>query len=202
MKRMNSWLVLLAVALMPLSLTSCDPDDGWNYYDYNGGWYDDYDWYGEPFDYGTAQMIQMAQYVNGEWGGTITVKDNNGVNVYGADFGFYQYNANSLNGNGVEMRYELRSDGSYDDNTLMGKYNFTWYIDPRTRNIYLRYDSGERFVIYYSDIDLDANIFDSTMRGLNIHEQDDLSLDRYTRAMGTAEKTVTMKMGKKTSGKQ
>ena len=147
-------------------------------------------------------MIQMAQYVNGEWGGTITVKDNNGVNVYGADFGFYQYNANSLNGNGVEMRYELRSDGSYDDNTLMGKYNFTWYIDPRTRNIYLRYDSGERFVIYYSDIDLDANIFDSTMRGLNIHEQDDLSLDRYTRAMGTAEKTVTMKMGKKTSGKQ
>ncbi len=198
---MKTYIVMLAVAAIPFSLTSCDPDDGWDYYDYYGGWYDNYDWYNAPFDYGTSQMIEMAQYVNGEWGGRITVADRQGTYTYGADFGFYQYNKNSLNGNGVEYRYDLRSDGSYGDDTLIGQYNFTWYIDPRSRNIYLRYDSGERFVIYYKDLDLSASIFDATMTGLNIDEDDELSLDRYTRAMSTGAKSVGMKMEKKTSGK-
>ncbi len=201
MKHMKTYIVMLAVAAMPFSLTSCDPDDGWNYYDYYGGWYDSYDWYNAPFDYGTSQMIEMAQYVNGEWGGRITVADRQGTYTYGADFGFYQYNNNSLNGNGVEYRYDLRSDGSYGDDTLIGQYNFTWYIDPRSRNIYLRYDSGERFVIYYKDLDLSASIFDATMTGLNIDEDDELSLDRYTRAMSTGAKSVGMKMEKRTSSK-
>ena len=197
MKRMNTWLAMLAVAMMPFLLTSCDPDDGWDYYDYYGGWYDNYDWYHSPFDYGTAQMIQMAQYVNGEWGGTITVSDRDGVYTYGSDFGFYQYNRNSLNGSGVEYRYRLRSDGSYGDDTMTDQYNFTWYIDPRTRNRYLRYDGGECFVIYYADLDLSASIFDASMHGLNINEDDELSLDRYTRAIGSGQKTAVIKMGKK-----
>lgn len=202
MKTMKTYIVMLAAALMPFALTSCDPDDGWDYYDYYGGWYDSYDWYDDPFDYGTAEMIEMARTVNGEWGGMITVADNNGTYSYGADFGFYQYRANSLNGNGVEYRYEVLPDGTYDKTSPLGKWRFTWYIDPRSRNLYLKYEGGQTYVIRYADLSLDAVAFDATMRGVNVNERDDLSLDRYTRSMTSADaKVCTMKMGKKTKAK-
>ena len=61
----------------------------------------------------------------------------------------------------------------------------------------MRYDGGECFVIYYADLDLSASIFDASMHGLNINEDDELSLDRYTRAIGSGQKTAVIKMGKK-----
>ena len=52
MKWTNTFSALLVMMTMTFAFTSCDEDpwdDGWDYYDYSQGWYDDYDWYDDAF---------------------------------------------------------------------------------------------------------------------------------------------------------
>jgi len=166
--------VMMAFAAMPLLFTSCDdrPWD-WDYYDYYEDWYDDYDWYGDAFNYGTDQLNQMAQMLRGYWEGTLrnVYTNDDGQREY-ADmnvlFQFDQYNSGSLNGRGSEIDYV--GDESQE-------LRFTWYIDPRTGDINIKYDnSGYTFVLDAhansddSGFSLTSDAFSGVMEGVNNDE--------------------------------
>ena len=177
MKRISYTLSMLLLMAVPTLFTSCDdepPYDPYDYYsNYYGDWYDDYDWYNDNFDYGTAQLTAMAQCLRGHWGGTLTnvYTDDNGerqaVNM-NVQFEFDQYDASSLNGRGQEIDYV--GDKSQE-------LRFSWYIDPRTGNINIKYDkSGYTFVLdaknntQDSGFSLDKNAFNGVMEGVNNDE--------------------------------
>lgn len=74
MKWTNTFSALLVMMTMTFAFTSCDEDpwdDGWDYYDYSQGWYDDYDWYDDAFDYGNNTLKQEAQALRGYWTGKV-----------------------------------------------------------------------------------------------------------------------------------
>ena len=105
MKKIYYLATLLMLAAMPVLFTSCDDEPYYWYEDYYGDWYDDYDWYDKPFDYGKSDLVTMAQTLNGTWSGTATNEYTNDdgqrerVSFY-ADFTFTQYSQNSNNGTG------------------------------------------------------------------------------------------------------
>ena len=72
MKKIYYLATLLMLAAMPVLFTSCDDEPYYWYEDYYGDWYDDYDWYDKPFDYGKSDLVTMAQTLNGTWSGTAT----------------------------------------------------------------------------------------------------------------------------------
>ena len=234
MKRIYSLLTLLILAATPAMLTSCDPDDYW-YNDYYGDWYDDYDWYGEPFDHGKSDLVSMAQMLNGAWTGTLTNEytDDNGqrvqTNMY-VDFTFVQYDSNSNNGKGYETDYVPRydkygnpvydSNGNpiYDENQSL---KFEWYIDPRTYNIYIKYnDSGYRYVLDSQansdtsgfslkwDKRKQCDVFSGVMEGVNNDEYVFFDCERVTsNRIGTKNNQATtvrkkMSFGNGTSTKR
>lgn len=177
MKRISYTLSLLFLMAVPVLFTSCDdepPYDPYDYYsNYYGDWYDSYDWYNNSFDYGTDQLTAMAQCLRGHWAGTITnvYTDDDGqrkaVNM-NVQFEFDQYDSSSLNGRGQEIDYV--GDESQE-------LRFTWYIDPRTGNINIKYDrSGSTFVLdaknntQDSGFSLDKNAFSGVMEGVNNDE--------------------------------
>lgn len=146
-------LVLCASAF---TLTSCD-DDPWeyDYYNYYDDWYDDYNWYGDAFNYGNNTLNQEAAALRGYWTGQVEEQyyDQYGKlqsNTMYADFEFDQYNTKSLNGRGRETDYVPATDDYgnvlydqqgnivYDSREL----RFAWYIDPRTGDINLKYDDN------------------------------------------------------------
>lgn len=200
MKRIYTYLTLLALALIPATLTSCD-DDPW-YDDYYGDWYDDYNWYDDPFDHGSNQLVEMAQTLNGTWSGAIV---NEYTNDQGqreqtrcsADFTFTQYTAKSNNGTGYETDYD--TDGN--EQTL----RFKWYIDPRTGNIYIEYASGMRYLLdargntQTSGFSLGwdkkekKDLFNGVMEGVNNDEYVFFDLERITgsRAIAGTASTAT-----------
>lgn len=164
------------MALASLTFVGCDDDpwnDPWNYYDYSQGWYDDYDWYNQPFDNGTTQLKLMAQTLRGHWQGQLRyyyMDDNGqyGVADMDVDFEFDQYDAGSLNGRGREVDY-VGNDSQ--------ELRFAWYIDPRTSDIYVKYDgTGKTYVLdasgnsELSGFSLDANAFSGVMEGYNNKE--------------------------------
>lgn len=174
MKKVRFTLALLLMAATMTTLTSCDDDPWrWDYYDYYGDWYDNYDWYNDSFDYGTKELNALAQTLRGHWTGSLRnyYRDDNGQWTYAdmdVDFEFDQYDSQSLNGRGREVDYvgdewqELR---------------FSWYIDPRTGNINVRYDnSGYTFLLdasaneEFAGFSLDANAFSGVMEGQNNDE--------------------------------
>ena len=147
MKRIYFFLTLLLLAATPAMLTSCD-DDPWDdrpwYDDYYGDWYDRYDWYNKPFDYGKNDLVSMAQTLNGTWQGALVNEytDDSGHRVqtrFNVEFTFAQYTTKSNNGSGYETDYD--NDGN--EQTL----RFKWYIDPRTYNIYIEYASGMQYIL-------------------------------------------------------
>lgn len=147
MKKIYYLATLLMLAAMPVLFTSCDDEPYYWYEDYYGDWYDDYDWYDKPFDYGKSDLVTMAQTLNGTWSGTATNEYTNDdgqrerVSFY-ADFTFTQYSQNSNNGTGYETDY----DDSGNEQTL----RFKWYIDPRTYDIYIEYvNSGYQYVLNF-----------------------------------------------------
>lgn len=172
MKRMNRFLEMMAMAAMPLLFTACDDDHYvYDYYDYYEEWYDDYDWYDKSFNYGTNVLNEEAQCLRGHWEGDMVLEytDDYGQRqraAMGVEFEFDQYNSKSLNGRGREIDYvgdewqELR---------------FSWYIDPRTGDINIKYDgSGFTFRLDINDrvngFYLDDNVFYGTMVGQNNDE--------------------------------
>lgn len=174
MKQIKMYLALMAIATMPLMFTSCDDDPWeWDYYDYYGEWYYDYNWYGDAFNYGTDELNQMAQMLRGHWTGTLRNEytNNSGqreyVDMY-VDFEFDQYNSRSLNGRGSEIDYV--GDDSQE-------LRFSWYIDPRSGDIHIKYDnSGYTFVLdaransSTSGFSLSSEMFSGVMEGTNNDE--------------------------------
>jgi len=191
--------MLAAVMALSFTMTSCD-DDPWDYYDYYEGWYDDYDWYDDSFDYGTAQLNAMAQTLRGHWEGTMRNEYTNDmgereyVDMY-VYFEFDQYNNKSLNGRGREIDY-LGNDSQ--------ELRFSWYIDPRTGDIRIRYDgSNYTFVLDYdantprSGFSLSDNYFNGVMEGVNNTELIFFDCERTTIGPLDAQRLKSMKKAPK-----
>lgn len=197
MRRFYYLLSLMMLALAPMALTGCcdDSDD----------WYYDYDWYDRPYNDGSDDLVTMAQMLNGTWTGTL-VNEYTGddgkryqAQMY-VDFSFVQYTARSNNGNGYETDYVPATDkyGSplydnngnqvYDSQTLQ----FKWYIDPRTYNIYVEYNSGARYVLdargnsETSGFSLDNRDFNGVMEGVNNDEFVFFDCQRVTKSSAAA----------------
>ena len=140
MKHLKLLWTAIVFGVLPFSFTSCDDPWDWDYYDYYGDWYYDYNWYDDAFD----ELRLVANTLRGHWEGTMRNEytDNTGHRVY-VDmyvyFEFDQYNSRSLNGRGREI--DTVGDESQE-------LRFSWYIDPRSGDIHIRYDdSGYTFVL-------------------------------------------------------
>lgn len=206
MMNFRTMAATLAVLAMPLAFTSCDYDDPWDYNDYYGDWYDDYDWYEKPFDHGTSDLNYMAQLLRGHWQGTLRnyYTDDNGNRTYADMNVFYefdQYDATSLNGRGVE------TDWVGDESQEL---TFSWYIDPRTGNINIKYDNSnmtflldananEEFAGFY----LDNKTFSGVMEGTNNDEQLVFDCSRTTvAAPDMTRKSDPTRVQRRSSGKE
>lgn len=154
MKWTQKLTAALFLALSMFTFTSCDDDEPWDYYNYYEDWYDDYDWYQDPFNYGNSTLNAEAAALRGYWTGTIEYQyyDHGQLQaetMY-ADFEFDQYNSNSLNGRGRETDYAPALDdyGNYiydnDGNMVYDsqELRFAWYIDPKTGDISIKYDNS------------------------------------------------------------
>lgn len=180
MKRMKTYLATLLMATLTFTFTSCDEDwpgyhddYGWNYYDYSQGWYDNWDWYGMPFDRTNADLKNMAQTLRGYWEGQLRYYYLDDYGQYAqadmdVQFQFDQYNASSLNGRGSEIDWVGQESQ---------ELRFSWYIDPRTYDIYIKYDnSGKTYRLDadgnsdFSGFNLDQNSFSGVMEGYNNKE--------------------------------
>ena len=213
---------MLLLAAAPAMMTSCD--DPWHD-DFNGDWYDDYDWYDDPYDHSQGDLLTMSQMLNGVWTGTIINEytDDNGQRQQTrmlADMTFVQYTTKSNNGTGYETDYAQRVDANgnlvYDSQTGNPIYDsqtlqFKWYIDPRTYNINIEYASGYRFVLdangnsNYSGFSLGYNEFNGVMEGVNNDEYVFFDLQHVTSAHAPAKAPATFSartFGKQTEGKR
>ncbi len=178
----KSILSIAMISAASLALVSCDTDDP--YYD---DWYGDYDWYDNSYDYNnwngsnTDELAEEAATLCHPWTGTVVYRyyDNNGKQqaekMY-VDILFDRYDSKSVNGTGQETD----SDGNGNTQTL----KFTWYVDPKTENIYIKYTvSG---YIYYFDANrtdeygfqLNSNVFSGYAGGSNVDESLDFELTR------------------------
>ncbi|MGM9705611.1 MAG: hypothetical protein ACI3YB_06445 [Prevotella sp.] len=171
MKRFKFYMTMTVFACMAFAMTSCEEDRwDWDYYDYYEDWYDDYDWYDDAFNYGTDNLNRMASTLRGHWEGTMrnVFTNDNGIRDYvdmNVHFEFDQYNSRSLNGRGRE------TDWIGDE---YQELLFSWYIDPRTGNICIRYDnSGYTFLLNAhtnaedSGFSLSDKYFEGVMEGVN-----------------------------------
>ena len=189
MKRIYTFLTMFMLALMPAMMTSCDTDD----------WYDDYDWFNDPYDEGSDDLIYMARTLNGTWTGNAKsdYKEDNGqwyTAYFDVEFTFTQYTYSSCNGIG----YETDSD----DTGYSKVRRFKWYIDPRTGNINIEYISSKSryvldangnsdtsgFFLGWSDKEK-QDLFNGVMEGINIDEYITFDCERVTsrgtRALGS-----------------
>lgn len=217
---------MVAVLAMALTFTSCDDDpwhDDWDYRDYNQGWYDDYDWYGDAFNYGTNTLNQEAQALRGYWTGQIENAYYDNKNQLqrvqmNAEFEFDQYDSNSLNGRGRETDYApmVDDDGNYvydSDGQLVydsQELRFSWYIDPRTGDINIKYDgSGYEYKTEWDggfSLNTQSKRFYGVFTGTNNNEQISFNLSRTTLAKPNVEAgaaaTVGQTFGSRTGGQQ
>lgn len=199
MKRVYIFLTMVMLALTPAMFTSCDTDDDYWYDDYYGDWYDDYDWYDKPFNYGDNQLVSMARTLNGTWTGNAKsdFKEEDGkwyAAYFDVEFTFTQYTSKSCNGTGYETDYADNGDTNIS--------RFKWYIDPRTGNINIEYiNSGLRYVLDANgnsdtsgfflgwDSKEKQDLFNGVMEGINVDEYITFDCERVTsrgtRALGS-----------------
>lgn len=187
MKKIFTPLAMFAFAMFAFTMTSCDDDEPYyrpNYYNYYDSWYDNYDWYNQPFNNGTDELTEEAQCLRGHWEGTMIadfINEQTGrreQSQFHADIEFDQYDSKSLNGRGREI------DTAGDD---WQELRFTWYIEPRTGDIYIKYDgSGTILKMDAASKDygfyLDDNAFYGYMAGQNVDDVYYIDLTRYTLA--------------------
>lgn len=201
MKTVRIMMAIAAIAAMPMLFTSCDDDP-----DY---WYDDWAW-GRDYNYrpndGNVDdqdfLIAMAQTLNGQWRGSMRAYRLNGQRQaidsvdYSTDIEFVQYNSSAISGTGTQH--------DYDPYTGIKQYqrDFTWYIDPKTGDIYLTYKSQEQDGSYsdyvmrinYDDLNLNNRSFTGYLWSSDATELDDFWFDRYsngTRATRSAGSKAT-----------
>lgn len=188
MKRIYTFLTMFMLALMPAMMTSCDTDD----------WYDDYDWFNDPYNEGSDDLISMARTLNGTWTGDAKSdfkEDGQWYTAYfDVEFTFTQYTSMSCNGTGYET--------DYADNGETKVRRFKWYIDPRTGNINIEYiPSGSRYLLDANgnsdtsgfflgwDSKEKQDLFNGVMEGVNVDENITFDCERVTsrgtRALGS-----------------
>ena len=180
-------MAVAVIAAMPMLFTSCDDDP-----DY---WYDDWTWgndYNQRRDDDDVDnqdfFVAMAQTLNGKWRGDMRAYEVNeqGVAVdsidYSTDIEFVQYNNTAISGTGTQYDYKPQTD------YLEKQRDFTWYIDPKTGDIYITYKnvheggSTTDFVmrIAYNDLNLNVRTFTGYLWSSDGDEVDDFWFDRYT----------------------
>ena len=172
-------LTMAMVAMMAFAFSSCE--DHYYYDEYDYGWTGDRyrDKYTPSSDY--DYLIRLAQTLRGKWEGSlkITAPDDNGViyeTYYTTQFEFDTYDFNTTNGRGVEIDYYNGEEEYYD--------TFSWYIDEKTKDIMLRFDSNGR-TMRMDSYHVDADRFYGSMYNLKKDEYNDFDLTRYTYANGT-----------------
>lgn len=189
MKRIYTFLTMFMLALMPAMMTSCDTDD----------WYDDYDWFNDPYNEGSDDLISMARTLNGTWTGDaksdyINKNGECSTDYFYVEFTFTQYTFYSCNGTG----YETDSD----DTGYSEVRRFKWYIDPRTGNINIEYISSKSRYVLDANGNSDTSgfflgwdskekqdLFNGVMEGINVDEYITFDCERVTsrgtRAIGS-----------------
>jgi len=190
---MKTYKIMMAVAViaaLPLLFTSCDDDPDYWYDDWYDGWTWGDDYNNRPDDNVDNEdfFVAMAQTLNGQWRGSMRAYelDEQGVAVdsidYSTDIEFKQYNSSAISGTGTQ----------YDYNPQTGEKkfqrDFTWYIDPKTGDIYLTYKevheggttSDYVMRIAYDDLNLNNRSFTGYLWSSDGKEVDDFWFDRYT----------------------
>lgn len=183
----KSMLSVTLMAMFSLTFVSCYQDDPWD-----DDWYDNYDWYGEAYDYNnwdggnTNQLSAEAAVLCHPWSGTLvftSVSDGKqqSTQMY-VDILFDRYDNNSVNGRGQETDYDSQGNSQV--------LKFAWYIDPKTGDIFMKYDtSGSIYCFDASRTDqygfsLDSNTFSGYAAGRNVNESLDFELTRASLAKG------------------
>ena len=135
----------------------------------------------EPF------FVAMAQTLNGQWRGDLKAYqvDEHGVAVdsiyYSTDIEFVQYNSTAISGTGTQYDYNPQT------NEKELQRDFTWYIDPKTGDIYITYKvvheggSTTDYVmrVAYDDLNLDNRTFTGYLWSSDGAEVDDFWFNRY-----------------------
>ncbi len=152
MKRFSTYMTMLVLAAMTMTLTGCEYDDYYDdpwWYSHNNGSYGyNNNYYNGRDDYGNSNngntIIDEAQVLAGEWGGTAKFYNNatGETAEYNASFIFVQNNSTATKGTGIEQDYIMENGQITDEQTL----HFDWYI-AENGNIYVKYASGNTFVL-------------------------------------------------------
>ena len=190
MKAFKIMMAVAAIAAMPMLFTSCDDDPDYWYDDWYDGWTWGDDYNNRPDDNVDNQdfFVAMAQTLNGQWRGDLKAYqvDEHGVAVdsiyYSTDIEFVQYNSTAISGTGTQYDYNPQT------NEKEMQRDFTWYIDPKTGDIYLTYKevheggSTTDYVmrIAYIDLNLNDRTFTGYLWSSDGDEVDDFWFDRYT----------------------
>jgi len=182
-------MAVAAIAAMPMLFTSCDDDPDYWYDDWYDGWTWGDDYNNRPDDNVDNQdfFVAMAQTLNGQWRGDLKAYqvDEHGVAVdsiyYSTDIEFVQYNSTAISGTGTQYDYNPQT------NEKEMQRDFTWYIDPKTGDIYLTYKevheggSTTDYVmrIAYNDLNLNDRTFTGYLWSSDGDEVDDFWFNRY-----------------------
>ena len=190
MKAFKIMMAVAVIAAMPMLFTSCDDDPDYWYDDWYDGWTWGDDYNNRPDDNVDNQdfFVAMAQTLNGQWRGDLKAYqvDEHGVAVdsiyYSTDIEFVQYNSTAISGTGTQYDYNPQT------NEKEMQRDFTWYIDPKTGDIYLTYKevheggSTTDYVmrIAYNDLNLNDRTFTGYLWSSDGDEVDDFWFNRYT----------------------
>lgn len=184
MKAFKIMMAVAVIAAMPMLFTSCDDDPDYWYEDEFRG--DDYN--NQSDDDSQDPLLLMAQTLNGKWRGDMRAYEVNeqGVAVdsidYSTDIEFVQYNNTAISGTGTQYDYNPQT------NEKELQRDFTWYIDPKTGDIYLTYKtvlengSTTDYVmrVAYDDLNLNDRTFTGYLWSSAGGEVDDFWFNRYT----------------------
>lgn len=184
MKVFKIMMAVAVIAAMPMLFTSCDDDPDYWYEDEFRG--DDYN--NQSDDDSQDPLLLMAQTLNGKWRGDMRAYKVNeqGVAVdsidYSTDIEFVQYNNTAISGTGTQYDYNPHT------NEKELQRDFTWYIDPKTGDIYITYKvvheggSTTDYVmrVAYDDLNLNDRTFTGYLWSSDGAEVDDFWFDRYT----------------------
>lgn len=190
-------MAVAVIAAMPMLFTSCDDDPDYWYEDEFRG--DDYN--NQSDDDSQDPLLLMAQTLNGKWRGDMRAYKVNeqGVAVdsidYSTDIEFVQYNNTAISGTGTQYDYKPQTD------YLEKQRDFTWYIDPKTGDIYITYKevheggSTTDYVmrVAYDDLNLNDRTFTGYLWSSDGAEVDDFWFNRYTGSSAKAATRATAK---------
>lgn len=200
MKRITTKILAVLLMTVPMLFASCSSDP-W-YYDY---WYDDWSWgkdYQQRPDNGNVSdedfLVSMAQTLAGQWRGDLMAYqlDDQGNALdsiyYKTDIEFKQYNNRSISGTGTQYDFHP------DTEKLELQRDFTWYIDPKTGDIYMTYKEQEGdgsmrdyvMRVSYDDLNLDNRTFTGFLWASDGYEVDDFWFDRYKETRAAVRKNV------------